>query len=151
MIERTATILINTLFQPEGLTDSSRWSFGGEGGTTTGTRRAGRLHPGRGARTVVPGLDQVRFWHPSGVQESKATVSGGRFPFAPERPPATICQPFGLAQRGVYFRSGSKLAANGLKRGVSESVFENCRSRRKEALGAAENPGEFGPPYVGSY
>jgi MFS family permease len=32
-----------------------------------------------------------------------------------------------------------------------KSVFENCRSRRKEALGAVEHPVKFEPPYVGSY
>src|ERR1051325_4773433 len=104
-------------FQPEGLTDSSRWSRG-KRGATTGIRRAGRLHPGRGARTVVPvpddvcfwhpfGVhhgkstasgrgartvvpvpDDVCFWHPFGVHHGKATASGGRSPFAPERPPA---------------------------------------------------------------
>src|ERR1051325_1660749 len=33
----------------------------------------------------------------------------------------------------------------------AKSVFENGRSRRKEALEAAESPGEFEPPYLGSY
>jgi|ERR1051325_361111 hypothetical protein len=88
-------------FQPEGLTDSSRWSRG-KRGATTGIRRAGRLHPGRGARTVVPVPDDVCFWHPFGVHHGKATASGGRSPFAPERPPATICQPFGLQQAPVF-------------------------------------------------
>src|ERR1051325_3530399 len=115
-LRKPAKTCFNCL-QPEGLTDSSRWSRG-KRGATTGTRRVDRLHPGRGARAVVPGLDQGRFWHPSGVQESKATFSGGRSPFAPERPPATICQPFGLEQRGACFRAGSKVDADALKQGV---------------------------------
>ena len=60
---------LNSL-QPEGLEDGSRWSRG-KRGATTGIRHAGCLHPGRGARTVVPGLGQVRFWHPSGVHSAK--------------------------------------------------------------------------------
>src|SRR5437016_4502991 len=94
--------------QPEGLEDGSRWSRE-QWGATTGI--PGPLLPGRGVRTVVSVLGYVCFWHPSGVQQGKWTVSGGRSPFAPERPPATICQPFGLEQWGSRFRAGSKVDA----------------------------------------
>src|ERR1051325_8414325 len=95
----------SNLLQPEGLADSSRWLLG-KGGATTGMRRACRPHPGRGARTGVPVLGHVCFWHPFGVQPGKSTVSGGRSPPAPERPPATICQPFRLADRMWIFGVG---------------------------------------------
>src|ERR1051325_602348 len=68
--------------QPEGLTESSRWSRG-KRGATTGIRRTGPLHPGRGARIVVSVAGLRLFWHPSGVQEGK-----GQFPVVvPPLPP----------------------------------------------------------------
>ena len=36
------------------------------------------------------------FWHPSGVPVRLGPVSGGRFAKSPKRPPATVCNPFGI-------------------------------------------------------
>ena len=71
-----------SLLQPEGLEDGSRWSRGKKGATTR-IRRAAGLHPGRGARTIVPLLDYLSFWHPSGVEPSNSTVFRWSFPLCP--------------------------------------------------------------------
>jgi len=58
---------------------------------------------------------------PPGCSPTTRRLPGGRYPFAPERPPATICQPFGLKHRGACFRGDSKVDAHTLlKRGVNE-------------------------------
>jgi hypothetical protein len=41
----------------------------------------------------------IMFWHPSGVLPATRRPSRWSFPLRPERPPATFCQPFGLAGR----------------------------------------------------
>jgi hypothetical protein len=81
--------------QPEGLPEGSRRSPGVSWGRRPpGNRVEEARHPGRGARVVAR---RGSVWHPSGVRETKNMPSGGRSPPCPERPPATICQPSGLA------------------------------------------------------
>ena len=69
---------------------------GPAGGTTTGSQRAVRSHPG-GMPDRGPEAWRRRvaaLWHPAGVRRSATRLSGGRSPcWAPERPPATGCQP----------------------------------------------------------
>src|ERR1051325_4771060 len=72
-LRKPAKTCFNCL-QPEGLTESSRWSRG-KRGATPAIRRAGRQHPVRSSRTVPPVLGDVCFWHPSGVQQAH-----GQFP-----------------------------------------------------------------------
>jgi hypothetical protein len=89
--------------QPEGLEEGSRWSRGNRG-ATTGIRRPDWLHPGRGARTVLACQVTSVSGTPPGCSPTRR-VPGGRYPFAPERPPATLFQPFGLSHRGVVLAS----------------------------------------------
>jgi hypothetical protein len=117
---RITARMCRNFIQPEGLADGSRWSRG-KRGAATGKGDGGGLHPGRGARTIASLPGCACFWHPSGVHPGNATVSGGRSPLSLERPPATVCQPFGLETRGVCFlrfRAGSKVNAHALQRGV---------------------------------
>ena len=92
--------------QPEGLTDSSRWSFGGKGGTTTGKGPFAVLHPGGAPGTDLAQCEGNRSGTPAGVRRTCAPYPGGRAPFPP-RPPATICQPFGLEKAEACF-AGSR-------------------------------------------
>jgi hypothetical protein len=81
--------------QPGGLPEGSRCSPGGSWGRRPpGNRAEVVLHSGRGARAAAR---RGSVWHPSGVRGTKNTLSGGRSPSCPERPPATLCQPSGLA------------------------------------------------------
>ena len=48
---------------------------------------------------------------PPGCCPNTRRFPGGRFPFAPERPPATLCQPFGLGHRGAISARDPKVDA----------------------------------------
>src|ERR1051325_9042757 len=139
--------------------DSFRWAFGGKGGTTTGKCCFALLHPGG-----VPETNLVRPGHngsgtPAGVQPICAPYPGGRAPFPP-RPPATLCQPFGLETVEAPFRRFPNVDADELKQGVNERLAgrKNLRACRR-IVGADVRRLEFpwcsrllqGPPYVGSY
>ena len=117
---RTCAKTSSPLLQPEGLTDSSRWSFGGKGGTTTGKCRLALLHPGGVPETNLIQPGDNGSGTPAGVQPIYAPCPGGRAPFPP-RPPATICQPFGLETVEARFRRFPKVDADALKQGVNES------------------------------
>ena len=78
--------------QPEGLAEGSRRSPGGFWGRRPpGNGLEDVLHPGRGGSTSGFDLAPLR------GAGNQATLSGGRSPPGPERPPATLCQPSGLA------------------------------------------------------
>jgi len=78
--------------QPEGLREGSRRSPGGFWGRRPpGNGLEDVLHPGRGGSTSGFDLAPLR------GAGNQATLSGGRSPPGPERPPATLCQPSGLA------------------------------------------------------
>jgi hypothetical protein len=98
---------------------------------------------GKGARP--PGLGAQVRCTPAGVPEplsphrtdiflaplrgAERQIDGFRWscPFAPERPPATFCQPFGLQQRGACSRAGSKVDAHALKHGSEHALNVSCR------------------------
>src|ERR1051325_1216301 len=113
---RTCARTNSPLLQPEGLTESSRWSFGGNGGTTAGNCSFARLHPGGVPETDLAQRGDNGSGTPAGVQPTCAPYPGGRAPF-PSRPPATICQPFGLEKVEASFPRFPKVDANALQRG----------------------------------
>jgi hypothetical protein len=95
-----------------------------EYGTTVGCTPAGVPEPLSPCRvTSASGT-------PPGCSPITRRLPGGRYPFAPERPPATICQPFGLKHRGACFRGDSKVDAHALKRGVNESDITSYLGRQ---------------------
>jgi hypothetical protein len=60
----------------------------------------------------MPGETSVKsssFWHPCGVHLPLGPVSGGRFAKSPKRPPATICNPFGIGTPGTCLGTDGKL------------------------------------------
>ena len=85
-----------------------------EYGTPVGCTPTGVLEPLSPCRvTSVSGT-------PPGCSLTTRRFPGGRCPFAPERPPAIICQPFGLGHSGACFRGDSKVDADALRRGINE-------------------------------
>src|ERR1051325_4154546 len=102
-LRKPAKTCFNRL-QPEGLTDGSRWSFRGKGGTTTGNCPSALLHPGGVPETARAHHRDKGSGTPAGVQPARPPYPRGRAPFPP-RPPATICQPFGLQKVEARFRT----------------------------------------------
>src|ERR1051325_7951963 len=113
---RTCARTNSPLLQPEGLTESSRWSFGGNGGTTAGNCSFARLHPGGVPETDLVQPGDNGSGTPAGVQPTCAPYPGGRAPFPP-RPPATPCQPFELETVEASFPSFPKFDPNALQGG----------------------------------
>jgi hypothetical protein len=73
---------LDSVGQPGGLSDGSRWSFRATGKTTTGKACRMVQHPGEGCQTQphdassilwgnanLEHARQQRVWHPAGVQE----------------------------------------------------------------------------------
>jgi hypothetical protein len=124
--------------QPEGLADGSRWSFEGKGGTTTGNCRVARMHPGGVPETSATRQRRNGSGTPAGVQPTSVSLPGGRAPFPP-RPPATICQPFGLDEVAAHPCCYPKVDAHALKRGVNENRHA-ARCLRVARRAAARSP-----------
>jgi hypothetical protein len=90
--------------QPGGLVDGSRWSFGVKGERPPGSRvewpstpEGCQTQPGRHCLARSSRLRSDESGTPAGVQDIWHVVTRRSPPPNPRRPPATLCQPFGLS------------------------------------------------------
>ena len=65
----------------------SRWSFTGQGETTTGKPRRRPTHPGGVPehQDLTSAISRGMVWHPSGMRRHRPRRTGGRSPLPPER------------------------------------------------------------------
>src|ERR1051325_4123173 len=101
--------------QPEGLEDGSRWSRGETGRDHRDTARRSAPRQGCQNRCLRAGLRL--FLAPLRGAAGQMDSFRWSLPLCPERPPATICQPFGLEQKRGCFRAGSKVDTHAHRQG----------------------------------